>query len=338
MNQNYNCVDDFVETVDAATTWQRGMADAAAARNVTIQWCYATPTDALAALRMPAVTNFRVSYDFCYGNSWDVGASSLLIWALGKQPSKDTLWTTPNNRTAIPGCDWTPDHEAPAAALHVAVALLSGGPVGVSDAIGFTNYTLLKEAIAADGTLLAASRSGVSVDSALAQRPSRPDGQIFATHCDVGGVVAHSLLGFKLNTPFSVNASEFYPPLSNATYAVTTRGRPCVDGAAAATCVRFTTADAMPVVVVRAVFNVGRRRRRGLSAETASRYYVPRTTHLVAAASLRPSPPRELRPRTIHVVAAASTRPGPPRQLPLRSSCRRRTSPTSRAARILRRR
>ena len=53
------------------------------------------------------MTNFRVSFDFCYGGSWDVGASGLLVGALGKAPSKDTLWTTANNRTATPGCDWT---------------------------------------------------------------------------------------------------------------------------------------------------------------------------------------------------------------------------------------
>ena len=53
--------------------------------------CYATPTDVLAALELPAVTNVRVSFDYCYGNSWDVGASSLLPAALGKAPSKDPL-------------------------------------------------------------------------------------------------------------------------------------------------------------------------------------------------------------------------------------------------------
>lgn len=61
MNQNYNCVPDFVESADNARTWQMGMAGAALEKNLTVQWCYATPTDILAALEMPAVTNFRVS-------------------------------------------------------------------------------------------------------------------------------------------------------------------------------------------------------------------------------------------------------------------------------------
>ena len=43
-----------------AAEWQHGMADAAAAKKLTVQWCYATPSDVMAAVDMPAVTNFRV--------------------------------------------------------------------------------------------------------------------------------------------------------------------------------------------------------------------------------------------------------------------------------------
>ena len=73
-----------------------GMAVAALEMDLTVQWCYATPTDILAALEMPAVTNFRVSNDFCYGRSWDVGVSSLIVWAAGAYPSKDTLCESAN--------------------------------------------------------------------------------------------------------------------------------------------------------------------------------------------------------------------------------------------------
>jgi hypothetical protein len=76
---------------------------------------------------MNAVTNFRVSNDFCYGNSWNVGISSLIVWAAGAAPSKDTLWTTTNGQFAVPGCNWSPDHEKPAAELHVVIALMTTG-------------------------------------------------------------------------------------------------------------------------------------------------------------------------------------------------------------------
>ncbi|KAH8045728.1 hypothetical protein JL721_12556 [Aureococcus anophagefferens] len=138
--------------------------------------------------------------DYAFEDSWDVGVSSLLVWALGKAPSKDTLWTSDNNRTATPGCPWTPDHETAAAPLHVAVALMSGGPVGISDGLGHTDYDLLKSAISADGTLLNAAKSLTSVDSILAgngpagarARRARPFGSAAA---------AHGLVSFKLKDP-----------------------------------------------------------------------------------------------------------------------------------------
>jgi hypothetical protein len=129
-------VPDFIESVDNSDIWQHGMTDAALAKNLTVQWCYAAPTDVLNSLAMPALTNFRVSNDFCYGESWNVGVSSLIVWAAGSAPSKDTLWTTDNGKFSVPGCAWTPDHEEPAAELHVVIALMTMGPVGISDLIG----------------------------------------------------------------------------------------------------------------------------------------------------------------------------------------------------------
>ena len=174
MNQNYNCVDEFIGSTTAGKEWQTGMANAALDRNVTVQWCYASPSDILSSMDFPAVTNFRVSFDFCYGSSWNIGESSLLVWAAGGYPSKDTLWTSSNNRTAIPGCDWTPDHEDVAAPLHVVLALMSTGPVGISDAIGYTNFTLLKRAISSDGTLLKPSKPCTSVDSVFYDNAAPP--------------------------------------------------------------------------------------------------------------------------------------------------------------------
>ena len=152
-----------------------------------LQWCYATPADVLASLDMPAVTNFRVSFDFCYGNSWDVGASGLLVWALGKHPSKDTLWTTANDRTATPGCPWTPDHEAVAAPLHVILALMSGGPVGVSDALGQTDYDLLRSAIAKKASTASARKKGVRETSTnsspnIAPKPGNCETMLIVEH------------------------------------------------------------------------------------------------------------------------------------------------------------
>ena len=48
-----------------AQLWYSGMADAAAARNVTVQYCLGDPSDLLVSLTFPAVSNARASFDYC---------------------------------------------------------------------------------------------------------------------------------------------------------------------------------------------------------------------------------------------------------------------------------
>ena len=128
MNQNVNCVEEFIENpTHGADEFLEGMAEAALGFEMPIQWCYASPNVVMASLNYPAVTNFRVSFDYCYGKSYEIGESSLLVWAVGSAPSKDTLWTTANNRTETPGCAWTVDHETVASELHVVLAIMSTG-------------------------------------------------------------------------------------------------------------------------------------------------------------------------------------------------------------------
>mmetsp|Transcript_37414 Transcript_37414/g.82037 ORF Transcript_37414/g.82037 Transcript_37414/m.82037 type:complete len:879 (-) Transcript_37414:48-2684(-) len=254
MNQNRNCVPDFRRSVDGAARWQRGMADAASDAGLTIQWCYSTPSDVLASLEMDAVTNLRASGDFCYGNSWQIGVSSLLLSALGKAPSKDTLWTSPNNRTEIPGCSWTPDHEQPGAELHVTLALFSTGPVGISDGIGYTNASLVESAIAADGTLLKPSRPATLIDSLVQRRCSvtpasdgaregGPLAEVLVTHSSdsesengESSVRAWYLISFMLSDDMIICTDDLYPYVGGTerddlAWRRFDRGISCQDGA-----------------------------------------------------------------------------------------------------------
>jgi hypothetical protein len=265
MNQNYNCVKEFVESAGLAREWQMGMATAALEMNLTVQWCYATPTDILGALEMPAVTNFRVSNDFCYGESWRVGVSSLIVWAAGGFPSKDTLWTSNNAKFSVGGCPWTPDHETPAAALHVVIALMSTGPVGISDMEGGTNVTLIKRAITEDGTLLKPSKPISLVDSGLAATSvgngneaalPGPSGEIYSTYSaatpptklGLKAATAYYFVSFKMTAEFGVSKRDFYPALSAAKLTLVFRefseGEGCVNGSAAHTCVATASSDA----------------------------------------------------------------------------------------------
>ena len=211
MNQNYNCIDEFTQDVSTAATWQKAMNDAAAKVETPVQWCYATPSDALATLDLPYITNMRVSTDFCYGNSWRIGLSSLLTWAVGIAPSKDTLWTSVNGRFEVPGCPWKPDHENPAVEMHVLLALLSTGPVGISDAIGQTNATLVRRMTMSDGTLLQPARPIVSVDATLSNNEA-PPGQVLATHApSESDARVHLFVSFLLQDRWRVPASQLFP-------------------------------------------------------------------------------------------------------------------------------
>lgn len=265
MNQNYNCVPAFITNISAAQVWQQGMAGAAFAKNITIQWCYSSPTDVLASVDLPAVTNFRVSSDFCYGHSWDIGESSFLVWAMGVAPSKDTLWSTANNHTEIPGCPWTPDHEASAAELHVVLALMSTGPVGLSDAVGHTNATLLKRIMMKDGTLLKPSKPVTAIDSTFltASQPilaggssGQGGGYVYGTAC-VGN--AWTFVSFLLQQQYEVKVRDFYPlpqkgniQKDNETYTFAYRqfgdGSECQEGqdAVSSGCIRLATVSDSP--------------------------------------------------------------------------------------------
>jgi hypothetical protein len=216
MNQNVNCVEEFIQSSSATDQYLYGMADAAFDLGIPIQWCYASPNEVFSSLEMPSVTNFRVSFDFCYGRSYEIGESSLLVWALGGRPSKDTLWSTDNSRTEIPGCKWTVDHEAIAAELHVVLALLTTGPFGLSDGIGMSNFTLLQRAISQDGTLLQPSKPVTSIDSTFLRAPA-VDGSIYTTHAmDLSWI----FVSFQLKSSFPVRLQDFWPRINGDSFLV----------------------------------------------------------------------------------------------------------------------
>jgi hypothetical protein len=253
MNENFNCVPEFIRSATAVMTWQHGMASAAQARGISVQWCYATPMDVLAAVDMPAVTNFRVSFDFCYGNSWRIGVSSLLVWALGAAPSKDTLWTTDNHRTAIPGCRWTADHETPAAELHLVLALMSTGPVGISDAIGMTNGTLLKRAIRSDGTLLKPSKAITAIDSLLVASANYRGEQERFVYGTAALGPSWCFVSFKMKESYPVRLLDFWPHIKFSdtsalmAYRRFDEGAGCLNGADAVQsgCIQLVTLDTL---------------------------------------------------------------------------------------------
>jgi hypothetical protein len=167
---------------------------------------------------------------------------------------KDTLWTSTNGGFAVPGCRWSPDHEAPAAELHVVIALMTTGPVGISDGINFTNVPLILRTIAEDGTLLKPSKPITSVDSALSSKA--PPGYVYTTYSGIpmAPAKAHYFVSFKMTDVWTLTARDFYPalPLDASVATRVWSTEQCVDGSKASDCVDMksvATRDS-PVAVV----------------------------------------------------------------------------------------
>lgn len=229
LNANHVCVPRFIEEIGAADGFFSGQTGVALERGIPIQWCFCTPMLLMWTLSAPAVTNFRVSYDFYYGGSWDIGRSSLIVWAMGKAPSKDTFWTTSNGNqsTTRGGCDRTgcpPDHSTPAAELHTMLTVLSTGPVGFSDAPGETDPVLIMRTCDAAGNLLQPSKPLTACDSTHdSNANTAPTGYALVTHTSVsGGVWLHMIITHQLTKPFQLRQLDVWPAMTaGGSYAMT---------------------------------------------------------------------------------------------------------------------
>eukprot|EP00662_Eupelagonemidae_sp_cell21_P001508 gene1508-32034_t len=188
--EQYGCVHEFTTNVTAAAVWLDG--------GLPIQMSMATPSNLLTALRQPAITNFRVSGDFADGGSWDIGWSSMLVWALGAAPSKDTFWSWNQSaaaKTLVPECKGPsgcpPDHSDAGCELHSMLAALSTGPVQPSDSLCYPW-----------GTTVLGTFSGDALPGPPAEAPKFAELQW-----------AWYFVGHSLTAPFTVRGADFWPPI-----------------------------------------------------------------------------------------------------------------------------
>lgn len=147
-----------------AAEWLDGMYDAAQSTGVPIQICSATAYDVLYAMAKPAVTNVRASPDYRDFPNHFVGNGFLLAWALGLAPSKDVTWTraAEPTRDVYPHCSKGGNHSN--VELDLMIVALSAGPVGLGDAVGFTNATRARALCNRNGTLLPPSKPLTPLD------------------------------------------------------------------------------------------------------------------------------------------------------------------------------
>lgn len=133
------------------------------------------------------------------------------------------------------------------------LALFSTGPIGFSDAPGWTNATLLARTCNANGTLLQPSRPVTSVDSTFDVTPgAAPRGYVLGTHSSIDGTTAaaHYVLSHQLASDFSLRALDLWPPITpGARYAAVSWHvlQRCANESAAASCgVALLTAPPLP--------------------------------------------------------------------------------------------
>ncbi|KAL1514420.1 hypothetical protein AB1Y20_003521 [Prymnesium parvum] len=168
----------WTSQLGAAEEWLQGLGRAAAAARVPVQFSLPTASDLLESLRMPWVTTARASADYALcADSWDMGFSALLHWAVGVRPFKDVMWTTPRqpgspyeNTSLFPqqyarclAADGT--HRQKDVALDALVSAFSTGPVGLGDADGRTDARLASATCDAAGRLLSAAKPLTPLDS-----------------------------------------------------------------------------------------------------------------------------------------------------------------------------
>ena len=203
----------------AGATWLNAMGDAATDLNITIQFCMALANQALHSTTMPAVTNARASGDYhpssflppAYTENWKIGITSLLLDAIGLQPSKDNLWSG----EVQPGSAFAPNTE-PNVHLHAISAALSTGPVGFSDGLGFADVALIYRTCRADGLLLRPDAPAVQIDAALVSTMGAGGAgavpYVAVAPVTLGGFTWSLVLAAELAAPFSVGLDADLAP------------------------------------------------------------------------------------------------------------------------------
>ena len=156
-----------------ARAWQEGIDRAAAARDMTLQWCMATPADFFQTATLGEVTSIRTSGDhgylvgpgflwawFCYSNA--------LARVLGLAPFKDVF--------ASGG-----EHGE----VEALLSALSTGPVGVGDAIGTTDASVVGRTCRADGVIIRPDVPIAAVDACYREQAvARPVPLVAECHTD----------------------------------------------------------------------------------------------------------------------------------------------------------
>jgi len=140
-----------------------------ASRSMRIQYCMPGPSEILQSTLYPNVTNCRVSSDRFERSKWaPFFHASLLARAVGLWPWADVFRSGETE--------------------NLLLALLSGGVVGIGDALGEENPGLLRRAVRADGLLVKSDTPIVPTDQTLIREAKGENPPLIcSTSSDFGG-------------------------------------------------------------------------------------------------------------------------------------------------------
>eukprot|EP00043_Microstomoeca_roanoka_P011144 m.105214 g.105214 ORF g.105214 m.105214 type:complete len:897 (+) comp15104_c1_seq7:127-2817(+) len=239
MDFNYLTFTDFTEQVGVFDTWAAGMADAAFELRLPIQYCMALPNEILNSVKYPAVTNARASEDNFPSNEdrWQIAYTSLFYAAVDVKPFMDVIWTRsdqPNNPYGI-----SRDNIE----LQAIVATLSKGPLGIGDAPGHTNASLVQRMTRmSTGDVLHPSYSATPLDKMYYPQLDNSGHELWQAHSVVSNVTTYTLLAVDTPSPgISMQLDELWPPAMAAEYCVYRDGSACITFATCVTLVDRST-------------------------------------------------------------------------------------------------
>lgn len=205
----------MLESATAGSEWLKQFGRAAALEEITIQYCMAYSRHVLQSVEIPAVTQTRASEDYHESATvqWSIGVTSMLAYAIGIAPSKDTYWSTQYQ----PGNPYGSIRNEPYNRLQAAVSTFSTGPVAPSDAIGLSDAALILRSCMADGTLLQPDQPATAIDAYYIQlafnNGAGPQGQVWTTQAAIGEFVYSYILGITMSQPFQFDLSQLnYAP------------------------------------------------------------------------------------------------------------------------------
>lgn len=233
----------LLRTLGATAGWLKDMAVAAASHGVTKQYGGHISSGFLHSVELPNAFVARVSDDYIPGvkrasdacsassnmpvspqGNVFMGKNSLYAWAVGLVPYKDAFLSTVqhwNDTTCIMEGSYTKPEwwglQEQYPELHVVVAALSAGPVGIGDGIGTSDIALITRTCTANGTLLKPDRPAFALDIVWENSifgNGAASGEITSTGVSLNGQPTtafswHYVLGADVKSPVVVTASDF---------------------------------------------------------------------------------------------------------------------------------